>query len=82
MVNPFQSRDPPPYPNTGGGPSTNLYGNTLNLMQFRDSAHPDRYCYQALTSAAMSVVCFNGGGLLGDMSTLFGDRPAATRIRL
>ncbi len=82
MVNPFQSRDPSPYPDTGGGPSTNLYGNTLNLMQFRDSRHPERYCYQALTSAAMSVVSFNAGGLLGDMSTLWGDPSGGYRIRM
>ena len=82
MANPFQARTPPPYPNTGGGPSTNLYGNTINLQQFRDSRYPSRYCYQALTSAAMSVVSFNAGGMLGDMSTLWGDQSGGYRIRM
>ena len=81
IVNPFQARDPAPFPWSGGGPSTNLFANTLNLMQFRDSCHPDRYCFQSLTSAAMSVVSMNAGGLLGDMSTLFGDPSGGYTLR-
>jgi hypothetical protein len=81
MINPFQARDPAPFPWSGGGPSTNLFANTLNLMQFRDSANPERYCFQSLTSAAMSVVSMNAGGLLGDMSTLWGDPSGGYTLR-
>lgn len=56
--------------------------NTLNLKQFRDSEHPENYCYQALTSANMIVKSFNRGGMLGDASSLAGDGSGGYKIRL
>ncbi len=56
--------------------------NTLNFKQFRDSAFPENYCYQAMTSANMVIKSFNRGGMLGDASILAGDQSAGYSIRL
>jgi hypothetical protein len=56
--------------------------NTLNFKQFRDSAHPEMYCYQAMTAANMIIKSFNRGGMLGDASILAGDASGGYSIRL
>jgi len=58
----------------------NLYFNTINLKQFRDSGVPGAFCYQAVTNAPMSLVKFNAGGMLGDMATALGDPSGGYRI--
>lgn len=50
-----------------------MYFNTINLKQFRDSREPENYCYQALTNAPMRLKQFNQGGLLGDVNQMAGD---------
>lgn len=59
-----------------------LVFNTINLKQFRDSGHPENYCYQSLTSACMKIKAFHKGGLLGDLGSLAGDSSGGYRVLL
>ncbi len=59
-----------------------LYFNTINLKQFRDSSEPDNYCYQAITNAPMRLKQFNQGGLLGDVNQMMGDASGGFTIDL
>lgn len=56
--------------------------NTVCLKQFRHSASPEQYCYQALTFSQMQVTSFNQGGLLGDGHVLLGDQSGGYSIDL
>jgi hypothetical protein len=47
--------------------------NAVNLKQFRSSGNAELACYQAVTNSTMDLRRVNGGGLLGDASTLLGD---------
>ncbi|MFQ5526096.1 MAG: hypothetical protein ACE5GX_07505 [Thermoanaerobaculia bacterium] len=49
-----------------------LYGNTINLKQFR-SSEPGNICYQALVNSRMMLKRFNAGGLMGSLELLRGD---------
>jgi hypothetical protein len=60
----------------------NLYFNTVNLKQFRDSGVQGAFCYQAVTNAPMSLVKFNAGGMLGDTAMMLGDVTGGYRIRM
>lgn len=61
----------------GSGP--NLYGDTINLKQFRAS-DPGAVCYQALVNSRMQIKRFNGGGLMGSVDLLRGDPSAGFSI--
>lgn len=56
--------------------------NTLNLKQFRDAEYPSDYCFQALTSAVMSVNGFNEAGLLGATGLWALDASGGYRVRI
>ena len=60
----------------------NFVANTVNLKQFRDSACPNEYCYQAITNAKMEITQFRRGGMLGDLPLLRGDPGAGFDIFL
>ncbi len=57
-------------------------GNTVNFKQFRDARDANAACYQAITTAPMTVVRYNGGGLLGDMMQLRGDPTGGFSLRV
>jgi len=56
--------------------------NSINLKQFRRSNKPDQICYQSLTNGCMEMKAFNGGGLLGEYSTMLGDLSGGHSIKL
>lgn len=56
--------------------------NTVNLKQFRDARDANAACYQAITTAPMTIARFNGGGLLGDMAQWRGDPTGGYSVRL
>lgn len=56
--------------------------NSINLKQFRRSNKPDQICYQSLTNGCMEMEAFNGGGLLGEYSTMLGDLSGGHSIKL
>jgi hypothetical protein len=56
--------------------------NTLNLKQFRDAEYPADYCFQALTSAVMTVNGFNEAGLLGATGLWALDVTGGYRVRI
>ena len=58
-----------------------LYGNTLNLKQFRGS-RSGTACYQALVNAKMQIKRFNAGGLLGSTDLMRGDPSGGYVINL
>lgn len=58
----------------------NLYFNTVNLKQFRDSGVQGAFCYQSVTNAPMSLMKFNAGGMLGDVAMMMGDASGGYRI--
>ncbi len=61
------------------GETGNLYGNTINLKQFRSST-PRAACYQSLTNSKMVFRRYLKGGLLGAFDQLLGDPTAGTSI--
>ena len=60
----------------------NIYFNTLNLKQFRDSESPVAAAYQAITNAKMVLDKFNGAALLGDNRMALGDSTGGYRIKM
>ena len=56
--------------------------NSLNLKQFPRSESPLKICYQALTNGRMQATALNGGGLLGEERTFFGDLSGGYTIKL
>ncbi|MBK8254815.1 MAG: hypothetical protein IPK82_19415 [Polyangiaceae bacterium] len=62
--------------------SPNLFFNTINLKQFRDSQVPGAFCYQAVTNAKMSLVKMNGFGMLGDLQMALGDASGGFTIAM
>jgi hypothetical protein len=61
---------------------TGFVQNSLNLKQFRRSEEPAQICFQALTLGSMKTTAFNGGGLLGEDRTIFGDLSGGHSIKL
>ncbi|MEZ4308147.1 MAG: hypothetical protein R3F14_08895 [Polyangiaceae bacterium] len=60
----------------------NIYFNTINLKQFRDSEIPGAFCYQAVTNARMTLSKMNGFGLLGDLQMALGDITGGYKVAI
>jgi len=56
--------------------------NSVNLKQFRSADDPLRICFQALTTAGLQMMAFNGSGLLGEERTSLGDVTGGHCIKL
>lgn len=86
----FESQHPlaaMPWLAPGGGETIvpaglDLHFNTVNLKQFRSSDDPSRFCYQALTSARMSVEAFHRAGFMGENALLSGSNSGGFTVRL